>query len=303
MGIKNFYFSNDLKYLRKQKDKEVENPDLTEKLEDKYPDTKKPFPDYKKNGSFTSMRKELDYLSKTAGALTERLNQVRTEEQTRMQKVSETINNAINKFRSLIFEVSGSDQVIEVVKTPSGIEMKIFEDKDSPTPSKEKKFGFGDFINFFFNKLARNNIDKALKDLSQKGVTEISRPILATVKAYLRSKSAAAEDSKKFLVSKTYEVYDTSSLDEVEEKEFGFVYKDKPMSLEEIKDEIESEGYSEWSNSDNTGWLSTVDPLKDTNFFKKGEEKFYQLHFKKLDGSKLSKQDYALINSFVEKLK
>lgn len=163
--------------LTKKRDifKYKKNPPSTKKVEveDKYPDTKKPFPVDKKTDK------------KEAGALQDRLNHFN-------QFVTQ-LKGAIDKFRSLVFEVSGTDKVIEAAKTGTGVSLKTFEQKDSPTPSREQNFNFDRFVDFFFKKLAPNNSEAVLQDLMQDGVATISSPILASLK------KASSEWKVKFL--------------------------------------------------------------------------------------------------------
>lgn len=317
-------FFSSIKYLRSPKT-ENKNKDMTENIEDKYPDTKKPFLKYKsslreEHAYLASVNKQagplMDRLNKEqqkgepTGPLADRLNKTKTQEQGNIQKLSGLIQGAIDKFRSLVFEVAGTDQVIEVAKSGNGVEMKVFEDKDSPTPSKEKKFGFNDFVTFFLNKLASNNAEKVAQELSSKGIAQVSKPVLASVKAFLQKKSnedfseyydsdGNLSDKPMFLVNKTYEIITQESAEDSDVEDSGFEFKDEPMSPEELKYELSQENYLEWSNSDKTGWLSTVTPVEDRDYFEKGIEKYYSLHFKKLDGSPLEKKDYAFIDSLL----
>ncbi|MFA5071046.1 MAG: hypothetical protein WC511_01595 [Candidatus Pacearchaeota archaeon] len=109
-----------------------------------------------------------------AGALQDRLNQ--------FQQVVSKLRGAIDKFRSLIFEVSGSGKVIEAVKTGNNVSLKIFEQKDSPTPSQERSFNFDRFVDYFFKSLAPQNTEAVLQDLLTDGVATITKPFLASKK-------------------------------------------------------------------------------------------------------------------------
>lgn len=178
-------FSSDLEYLRGQKTNN-ENEDLTENIEDKYSDTKKPFPKYK--DIISSVNKK-NAFKKQAGPLLDRLQQEKKKEQGNIQQLSSLISGAIEKFRSLIFEVKGSDKIIEIAKTGTGLDMKVFEDKDSVTPSSEKSFTFDNFLNFFMQKLAPQNPQQVAQELSNKGIAQVSKGSFASVKASLRKAS------------------------------------------------------------------------------------------------------------------
>lgn len=180
----------DLNFLRGKKEKN-ENEDLTENIEDKYPDTKKPFPKYT-SAKRSSLRKDHEFLASTdkeAGALLDRIQQTKAP----AQKLSGILQGAIDKFRSLVFEVSGSDKIIEVAKVGDGLEMKVFEDKDTPTPSSEKKLTFNSFLTLFMDKIVPSSGEEVAQELAEKGVAEVKRPFFASLKKALLRK-ASSED-------------------------------------------------------------------------------------------------------------
>ena len=216
--------SASLEYLRNPKT-ENKSEKMTDNLEDKFADTKKPFPSQKsvvsaeenpadKNdedfGKWvdeqevapkTSKKKQagplLDRLNQNkpeGGALTNRIQQQKTQDQGQMQQISGLISGAIDKFRSLVFEVKGTDKVIEVAKVGEGLDMKVFEDRDSPTPSSQKKYNMADFVNFFMQKLAPTNADQVAQALSTKGVAEINKGTYASVRASLVAKDENPAD-------------------------------------------------------------------------------------------------------------
>jgi len=294
--------SEDLNYLRQDKNL-PEAPKTTEPLEDKYPDTKKPFPEYTKAS--------LNYLAnkKNAAGLLDRIQQTQQKEQGNVQQMTSLLASAIDKFRSLVFEVSGTEKVIEVAKAGDGVKMQVFEDKDSPTPSSEKKFQMPEFVNFFMQRLAPKNPQQVAQQLSSKGIAEVNKGTFACVKVAMKKKASFSDepqgydegddelsDEPMFLVSKTYEIWDEEALEAGETNERGYEFQDEPTSPYDLQRELQSENYAEWSNGGNTGWLSTVDPIYDRRYFEKGEDTRYGLHFKKLDGSPLDKEDYAFID-------
>lgn len=300
--------SEDLKYLRQDKDL-PEAPKTTEPLEDKYPDTKKPFPEYTKAS--------LNYLAnkKEAAGLMDRIQQTQQKEQGNVQQMTSLLASAIDKFRSLVFEVSGTEKVIEVAKAGDGVKMQVFEDKDSPTPSSENKFGMPEFVNFFMQRLAPKNPQQVAQQLSSKGIAEVNKGTFACVRVAMKKKSwnvpypgdkayytsdGELSDEPMFLVSKTYEVWDEAALEAGETNERGYEFQDEQMSPADLERELVSEPYGEWSNSDNTGWLNTNSRIEDRDYFEKGLEKNYSLHFKKLDGSELDPADYAFINKLLK---
>lgn len=299
----------DITYLRPPKTKN-ENESLVEPLDDKYPDTKKPFPSYEAAINFLAGRESTP---KQAGGLMDRVQK----QQEGTQQLSGLLSGALDKFRSLVFEVRGTEQVIEVAKSGTGLDMKVFSDKESPTPVTEKKFSTSDFLSFFLKRLAPQNAQEVATELSSKGVAEINKGTFASVTASLRKADetthpladtldndtgvAEESDAPAYLVSKTYEVVTPESAENGEPSDQGFEFKDETMSLQDLAHEIESEGFSEWSNSDGTGWLYTTTPVQDRAFFEKGEEKTYSLHFKKLDGSELDSEDYATIRNLTRR--
>lgn len=100
-------------------------------------------------------------------------------------------------------------------------------------------------------------------------------------------------DEPMFLVNKTYETVTPESAEQGDAEDRGFVFEDKKMSPESLASEIRSENYSEWSSSDKTGWITAYDEDGD---FRTGERTNYSLHFKKLDGSELTSEDYDFID-------
>ena len=105
------------------------------------------------------------------------------------------LNSAIGKFRSLVFEVSGTEKIIEIDKTGETINMKVFEDKDSPTPSSEKKFKMPEFLNFFMQKLAPRNSQQVAQELSNKGIAEVNKGTFISVKVAMKKKSWVEDES------------------------------------------------------------------------------------------------------------
>lgn len=184
--------SADMKYLREDKDL-PEKPKMTENLEEKYPDKKKPFPEYTSSKRNPSVKEGLQYLAneKTAGGLFDRVQK----QQGDAQQVSGLLNSAIGKFRSLVFEVSGTEKIIEIDKTGETINMKVFEDKDSPTPSSEKKFKMPEFLNFFMQKLAPRNSQQVAQELSNKGIAEVNKGTFISVKVAMKKKSWVEDES------------------------------------------------------------------------------------------------------------
>lgn len=266
-----------------------------------------------------TLKASLNYLAgneKEAGALMDRMQQKQQEGMGNMQQLASLLSGAFNKFRSLVFEVKGTDKVIEVAKSGAGLDMKVFEDKDSPTPSSEKKFQMPDFVNYFMQNIAPGNAQQVAQELSSKGLAEVSTNKFASVKASLRSKKAEdlgypefkdggyynsdgeLSDIPMFLVNKTYEKWDEEAVDAGETDDNGFEFEDYAMSPAELAREIEDNNYH-WSNSDNTGWLETVDPIYDNDYFEKGIETKYGLHMRKIDGSDLDQEDYAFINGLM----
>jgi hypothetical protein len=303
------------------------NEKKTEKLEEKYPDAKKPFPEYKeasKRKPVNTLKASLNYLAgneKEAGALMDRMQQKQQEGMGNMQQLASLLNGAFQKFRSLVFEVKGTDKVIEVAKSGAGLDMKVFEDKNSPTPSSEKKFQMPDFVNYFMQNIAPGNAQQVAQELSSKGLAEVSKNKFASVKASLKISSLQKKaeedlgypefkdggyynsdgelsDIPMFLVNKTYEKWDEEAVDAGETDDNGFEFEDYAMSPAELAREIEDNNYH-WSNSDNTGWLETVDPIYDNDYFEKGIETKYGLHMRKIDGSDLDQEDYAFINGLM----
>lgn len=173
------HLSEDLKYLREDKDL-PEKPKMTENLEEKYPDKKKPFPEYTAKANLAYLANE-----KTAGGLLDRVQK----QQEGTQQISGLLQGAIDKFRSLVFEVAGSDKVIEVAKTGDSLDMKVYENKDTPTPSSEKKFKMPEFLNFFMQKLAPRNYQQVAQELSNKGVAEVNKGTFISVKIALKKKA------------------------------------------------------------------------------------------------------------------
>jgi hypothetical protein len=287
--------SSDLKYLRQDKGL-PEEPKTTEPLEDKYPDTKKPFPEYK------------EAKKKQAGGLMERMQQNKQQEQGNAQQLASLLNSAVSKFRSLVFEVSGTEKVIEVTKAGNNLNMKVFEEKDSPTPSSEKTFQMPEFINFFMQKLAPRNPQQVAQELSNKGIAEVSKGSFACVRVAMKKANmekyytpeGELSDEPMFLVSKTYEIWDEEAMEAGDTDDKGYEFQDQQMSPAELEKELVSEPYGEWSNSTGTGWINTIDRIYDRDYFEKGVEKKYALHFKKLDGSELEPEDYAFINKLLK---
>lgn len=330
--------------------KNPENPSLVEN-KDNYADTKKPFPEdinkqpeakkstllKKENSMEKSVNAHLAYLAgknvepktasqKTAGPLLERLQQQEGEGQSKIQQTLSQLKGAFDKFRSLVFEVAPTGQVIEAAKSGEGVDLKIYPDKDSPTPSTEKKFDLNSFVNFFFQKIAPQNAEKVLSEIISKGFSSIAKPVFARVCASIK-KAQEEETSKKkasfeyvekapyyipdldendnelptgelseepmFLVNKTYEIVTPESAEQGDAEDRGFVFEDKKMSPEDLASEIRNENYSEWSSSDKTGWITAYDEDGD---FRTGERTNYSLHFKKLDGSELTSEDYDFID-------
>ncbi len=254
---------------------------------------------------------------KTAGPLLERLQQQEGEGQSKIQQALSQLKGAFDKFRSLVFEVAPTGQVIEAAKSGEGVDLKIYPDKDSPTPSTEKKFDLNSFVNFFFQKIAPQNAEKVLSEILSKGFSSIAKPVFARVCANLRKNADAKyvekapyyipdleedgsdaltgelSEEPMFLVNKTFEVITPESAEEGDAEERGFEFEDKQMSPESLASEIKNQGYSEWSNSDKTGWITYYDEEGD---YRTGERINYSLHIKKLDGSELSAEDYAFID-------
>ena len=83
------------------------------------------------------------------------------------------------------------------------------------------------------------------------------------------------------LVSKTFETITGESAANGEFEETGFVYQDLEMTLEEVVDEIDREGFCEWSSYPNPvpgDWLSTVSPENTLDYIEKGIAVYYNLH-------------------------
>lgn len=261
-------------------------------------------------GSKTASKKE-------AGPLLDRLQKQEGEGQSQIQQTLSQLKSAFDKFRSLVFEVPATGQVIEAAKSGEGVDLKIYPDKDSPTPSTEKKFDLNSFVNFFFQKIAPQNAEKVLSEILSKGFSSIAKPVFARVCASMQKKAADVgyvekapyylpdldengnelptgelSEEPMFLVNKTYEVITPESA------ERGFEFEDAKYSPADLASEIRNQGYSEWSNSDKTGWITAYDEEGD---YRTGERTNYSLHIKKLDGSELSDEDYAFIDHLMKK--
>lgn len=90
-----------------------------------------------------------------------------------------------------------------------------------------------------------------------------------------------------FLVSETYSIVSPASAEVGDFEEIGIKFKEEEMSLEELVDYIERNGFAELScsyisdyegdSSINPTWISTVDPEID---FKTGNNTYYDLHIR-----------------------
>lgn len=143
-----------------------------------------------------SMRSSLAYLAgknvapKTAGIFQDKMQQVNTQ----VQKVVGQIKSAFAKFRSLVFEVPSTGQVIEAAQAGNKVDLKVFRDKSSPTPSTEKSFDLNTFVDFFLKKIAPQDSEKVVSELMQKGISSIAKPVFAKVATII---SRTADISKK----------------------------------------------------------------------------------------------------------
>jgi hypothetical protein len=80
---------------------------------------------------------------------------------------------------------------------------------------------------------------------------------------------------EKLSFSMTYSCVTPESAEDGEFSEGGFIWEDATCTFRELVDYIENDGFTKWSNSDSTGWLSTDYYISD---YHTGEERQESLH-------------------------
>jgi hypothetical protein len=100
-------------------------------------------------------------------------------------------------------------------------------------------------------------------------------------------------------VSKYYQITTPESRVHGEYEEQGAEFLNEKMDLQEVLMEIASGGYLAWSSSNPTSydWLATTEPEENRDYFEKGIERYYTLHFKNV-----SLLEFQTIKNYVEYL-
>ena len=88
--------------------------------------------------------------------------------------------------------------------------------------------------------------------------------------------------TKKFLVSKTYEIWDEEAYEAGDTDDRGFIFEDQRMTAREIIEEIVNNGIqsasaTNWKKQISNVWLSSNDGIQD---YQTGDTTYYSLHIK-----------------------
>jgi hypothetical protein len=68
--------------------------------------------------------------------------------------------------------------------------------------------------------------------------------------------------------------------------------------MNDIKHDVRHYGIGARDKNDGTTWWESVSP--NTVDYRSGEEEYYAMHIKNLDGSDLSKEEFAQMNEFIK---